>query len=197
MGSTTVSLCAVYIPSPLKIEVLETYVNNIKRVINKQSCTILIGDFNIPTIHWTKESNNENFTPDTKSAASALINDFMAMTNLSQYNGICNSYGKTLDFVFSNYNLSTGHSNFFACPVDKYHPPLIIYYETTCKDTLLQTHRILRHKFLSADYDMINGQLSEIDWEALFQNTVDINEMTAIFYKEIRKVIENCIPKKM
>lgn len=159
MDLSTVSICAVYIPSPLKYEVLENYINNVERIVDKQSYTILIGDFNIPAIHWTSKDSDPNiFIPDKYSTAGSLLQDFMAMTNLSQRNGICNSYREILDLVFSNCNnVKTEHSTFFACPTDKYHPPLVIKYESSSKSVLLQSPTIVRHNFLRANYSLINA----------------------------------------
>ncbi|VVD02187.1 unnamed protein product [Leptidea sinapis] len=52
-------------------------------------------------------------------------------------------------------NITVENSDFSACSIDKYHPPLEINFE---------------HNFRNADYEVINRELAEIKWEILFSS---------------------------
>ncbi|VVC96515.1 unnamed protein product, partial [Leptidea sinapis] len=145
LNSNTISICAVYIPSPLKYDTLLSFVQNVETIlVNKQLQTVVIGDFNIPSIKWDNINNGP---------AAVLINDFMALTNLSQFNGISNAYGKILDLVFSTLNnITVENSDFSACSIDKYHPPLEINFEIDYKDSLFISNVIVKHNSRNGDY---------------------------------------------
>ena len=47
-------ICAVYIPSPLNIFILEQFTQNFEHIIvNKQSPSVIVGDFNISALKWS------------------------------------------------------------------------------------------------------------------------------------------------
>ncbi|VVC93934.1 unnamed protein product, partial [Leptidea sinapis] len=147
-NSNTISICAAYIPSPLKYYTLLRFVLNVETIlVNKQLQTVVIGDFNISSIKWNSVEDYNN------DPAAVLINDFMALINLSQFNGKSNAYGKILDLVFSTLNnITVENSDFSACSIDKYHPLLEINIEIYYKDSLFISNVIVKHNFRNAEY---------------------------------------------
>lgn len=201
IGNSTISICAVYIPSPLKCETLDGFVQNVEKVVIKQSFTIIIGDFNIPSIQWAREEDNlKKFTVlRTNFTANALVKDFMDLTNLSQVNGIKNNYGKILDLVFTNMmNINVQDSDTYICSIDKYHPPLELNIEIDDTTEILITPKNkIKYAYFNADYEVIKEKLGHINWERIFFNCNNIDDMVIIFYEELRKIIELYVPKKV
>ncbi|XP_061379603.1 uncharacterized protein LOC133319395 [Danaus plexippus] len=197
LESETISLCAVYIPSPLQYDILERFTINVERITNnKQSRTLVLGDFNIPSIEWSLDLNNNKMFPCNSGPVISLIKDFMGLTSLSQYNSVTNAYGKILDLIFSsNKRVEVTESNFSACSVDKFHPPLQIKLELEYKPSTLEVNTNVRYNFRKGDYEKINELLAGIDWETLLINCDNVDEMTEIFYSHLGNLVQQCIPK--
>ena len=65
----------------------------------------------------------------------------MALTTLSLFNCVNNVCGRVLDLVFGTINnIKVKKSNFSACPVDNFYPPLDIDLRTNYDDSLLTTN---------------------------------------------------------
>lgn len=99
------SICAVYLPLPLKLDQIETILNSIDTVINNENSNdvIVIRDFNLGFIDWRADSTCTHLTPLSYnvSLGKPLI-DFMLSNNLAQFNCVKNSDGRLLVLVFSN-----------------------------------------------------------------------------------------------
>ncbi|VVC94349.1 unnamed protein product [Leptidea sinapis] len=61
---------------------------------------------------------------------------------------------------------------------------------------LLSPNVIIKYNFGNADYEGINDNLEGLNWSSLFSECQTVNHMTTIFYAELRKIIEKCVPKK-
>ena len=198
LGTKTISICGVYLPPPLKQNTIENFIQNTEKFMSKQSLTVIVGDFNLPSIKWISDAKCKNILiPSDFNIISSLISDFLCVSGLKQHNCITNSFGKTLDLVFSNVsNITVEDSDFSVCKVDKYHPPLTV---EICHDNepeiLLTPELTVRFNFMKADYNTINKKLNNIIWTELFNKCITLNQMIDIFYIELRKIIEESVPK--
>lgn len=50
-------ICGVYLPSPAKLERQKIFIDKANDVMNHVSEVVILGDFNIPKIHWNKNDN--------------------------------------------------------------------------------------------------------------------------------------------
>ncbi|CAH0727206.1 unnamed protein product, partial [Brenthis ino] len=171
LGTKTVSICGVYIPPPLNYERIEDFMQNVEKIMNKQTLMLIVGDFNLPSIKWnTEDECKNNLIPNDLNTISTLVSDFMSVSGLKQHNSISNSFGKTLDLVFSNVSdIRVEVSDFSVCKVDKYHPPLSVEISYDDKLQLLLTpESTTRYNFMKADYGVIEEKLKNIIWTELF-----------------------------
>ncbi|KAJ8939442.1 hypothetical protein NQ318_010626 [Aromia moschata] len=96
-------LCCVYVPPYASVENLKTHLHNVSAVRqnHEKDDILVIGDYNIPNISWTKHNSNNYYRAfiTTDGFGESLIDSFNYL-EVQQYNGVYNNNGKLLDLVF-------------------------------------------------------------------------------------------------
>lgn len=196
-GSPMVTICGVYLPSPLKYDMLDRFTNNAGTNVTYNTQTLIFGDFNLSSVDWCCNGLCEYVIPISYDGRiRSCITDFMSECNLYQVNGNRNKFGKILDLVFSNKKcgIRVIESINEISIIDKYHPPLEITFDLDV-DEYLPYKEITKFDYFKADYDVINNALKNINWSEIFKVCTNVDDMIILFYTEIHKIIEKLIPK--
>lgn len=194
--SKKLHICAVYIPSPPKFDTVKRFLDNTCNVINLVGDVVVMGDMNLGDIEWTNALDGWHTLPSNYHNAmeNALI-DFMHINNLRQYNNIRNQNDRILDIVLSNvcYGKVAPPLDLLS-RLDLHHPP-ILYTIDDVGPTMLRSRPYTNYNFFKADYDIIVGELMNIDWSFEFLGCSTTDQMVSVFYGITRGLIERCVPK--
>jgi hypothetical protein len=186
-------LCSLYLPPPIQRHILDSFIDNANSILESNTKTIILGDFNLSKIIWDDKENITNMTP---SILESSLLDFLALNNLTQHNRVFNDTNKILDLVISNVsNLEVGRSRFILSTLDSYHPPLEFEIASCSSKNLLPYNPKNKNNFYKADYNKISSYLSSIPWESSLGSCKSVDEMTDIFYSELSKSILKFVPK--
>ncbi|KOB70810.1 hypothetical protein OBRU01_14726 [Operophtera brumata] len=97
------ALCAVYLPPPSKLETLNQFLENSTDVLNHFDDAIIIGDFNMRFIKWSKVDSTSQLTPSNYNCGLGYsLIDFISVNALGQFNNLYNSDNVLLDLILSN-----------------------------------------------------------------------------------------------
>lgn len=176
----------VYLPPPVDLNTLEMFTENVNKIISTHDdfcATIILGDFNLPSISWSSPTDHESHS-NNNSPLNNLLLDFVNFNSLYQCNKIKNIKDNILDLILSNSNLI----NVCECQtpirkVDPYHPPL----DTSINIEVSEPNKFNTSKnlynFFKADYKSIIAALDSIDWLTEFKYCLDnFKEMINRFY---------------
>lgn len=190
--------CAVYLPPPVKPNVLEIFLENCN-VVMQSSCnrTVILGDFNLGFIDWVMDNQNKKMIPSNYSSTLGYqLIDFLSLNNLSQFNSVKNKKSRILDLALSNSNdLHVTESQCQMSKLDSHHPALEINMNVSTDPLLLKNKTFATHNFKKADYSTVNLKLSQIDWDSELDHMRDVDAMVSKFYDIINKIIVETVPK--
>lgn len=119
-----IALCVVYLPPPVKLESLESFLSSVGIVVEEKRNVIVLGDLNLgPSVqHGTNTSLQTRYMK----LRFALTN-FISQNRLSQVNAIINSDKRLLDLVITNItNVQVNKTASILSKIDKRHPNLLI-----------------------------------------------------------------------
>lgn len=194
--SKRIHLCATYLAPPVNINLITYFTNKVSSAINDDS-VIIIGDFNLGNIKWTKSSAHQHAEPnvDTNNIGKVFL-EFLSSNDLYQYNAIENKQNRILDLVISNliYPIKVTRSCDVISKVDDFHPPLQIAIHLNLPKPLTNKKTMI-YKFKNADYHKIRKRLEEINWNIVLKSdTID----TAVdnFYLVLREIIAESVPRR-
>lgn len=194
----TITLCVIYLPSPLNKNTLITFIDHFNEISESLDSLFLVGDFNLSSIDWPCiNSSNNNAKPNSNGSpvAETLI-DFVSLNNLTQYNGVLNKQNKILDLVLSDISgVTVTRCLRSLSKVDGYHPPLHISVEGSVARELKSNDKTTKYNYFKADYTLITAELDKIDWVRELQNCLDVDEMVGVFYSHLYFIIDKIVPK--
>lgn len=188
--------CA-YIPPNSTQHTYQSHINAINSITtNPNDLLIVTGDFNLPKIQWTSESDDNNIMlPSILNPpfAADFINELMRK-GLCQINNLRNKTNRLLDLFFTNdyTNCTVNH----AKPLDKideFHPPILVEFEWHAS-TVLDTERVQKvFNFKKADYTGMKNHLASIDFNEMFaEKTLD--QKISAFHSTLSSAIERFVP---
>ncbi|KAL0832334.1 hypothetical protein ABMA28_001768 [Loxostege sticticalis] len=190
--------CAVYLPPPVKPNVLEIFLENCN-VVMQSSCnrSVILGDFNLGFIDWVMDNQNKKMIPSNYSSTLGYqLIDFLSLNDLSQFNSVKNKKSRILDLALSNSNdLHVTESQCQMSKLDSHHPALEINMNVSTDPLLLKNKTFATHNFKKADYSTVNLKLSQIDWNSELDHMRDVDAMVSKFYDIINKIIVETVPK--
>ncbi|XP_058028845.1 uncharacterized protein LOC131193072 [Ahaetulla prasina] len=150
---------------------------------------IFLGDLNLPLINWI--TNECTTDPIHTTIHTTLYN---AVTNLEQLVTNNTRLNNCLDLIFCNnpnsiYGLQIKEpfSNSDHCMID-FRPNIRPYSNH-------HNNNIPIYKFKKANYDLINNDLSFLDWQNLFANCITAEDHYRVFLLEINRIIKLYVPQ--
>ncbi|CAG5022983.1 unnamed protein product [Parnassius apollo] len=122
---STLSICAVYLPSPPRLEQQRVFVDNLDSVLNHIDNVIVMGDFNLNFVDWEfNDDCNHTIPTNYNNDLGRCLVDCLSMNNLYQFNHIRNSHGRTLDLALSSLQcLNVSQPLDLLSKLDLHHPP--------------------------------------------------------------------------
>lgn len=188
----------VYLEFGSPFEVYETFFNNLMRIYSElplSSELLLMGDYNLPAILWTRQG--DSMIPyEYEGRASEAFCQMMSFCGLSQHMHVLNSNARILDLVLTTKNpneINIRPSHDILSKIDNHHPPIDIHVHISRHNVLRTDNNQIFYKFHAADYQAINARLSETDWS--FLDDVDVDMGVSRFYDILYEVIDTFIPK--
>lgn len=101
--------------------------------------------------------------------AAEFINT-LAINGLNQYNSIHNTNTRILDLILSNFPIASTHPIQPLTKCDSHHPPFVIEYKTNDLK-FIKANKANKLNFFRANYDSINYELSQLDWDSKHSTT--------------------------
>jgi hypothetical protein len=195
--SRRIGICLVYtlcLSDPLKHKELTTLLENVTRVAAEMDEIMVMGDFNLSFIKWSKSSDDNCLVAENYSnKLGHTLVDFLSATNLSQRNDVINVDDKILDLVLTNISCSVSLAESLS-KVDPYHPPLEITLNL-CSNLFLNNNSRTGYNYFKADYYKITSELRVVDWEKSLGDCNHVEEMVSIFYDKLNSIVSLNVPK--
>ncbi|KAJ8946190.1 hypothetical protein NQ318_001702 [Aromia moschata] len=169
-GSRQLHLCCVYVPPYASVENLKAHLHSVSAVrqSHEKDDILVIGDYNIPNISWTKHNSHNYYTAliTTDGFGESLIDSFNYL-EIQQYNGVYNNSDKLLDLVFCSIdNVFVDLCTNPLVPEDIHHKSLDIYLKIDIDDFNLKCRNTFyKLQFFRENYDLINSEIDKINWE--------------------------------
>jgi len=191
MDDTIFIIGCIYIPpcSPLI-----TY-ENVFSVLNDlylaypSAKFIILGDFNLPSIHWTHLSLPINST----SQIDSYFVNMLSYLNFNQLNHVPNENNVILDLVLSNVHLNVSNDPDPLLPLDKHHPALNVTIDYNQFNLLKQTDFF--YDFKCCNYiDIVKFLADNLSYNTFTNFSLD--ELINHLYDCLNKAIITFVPKK-
>lgn len=190
-------ICCSYIPPGSDLLLYNCHklaILNLHRLLRDNDRLVVLGDFNLPTVKWIKNTESISLTPTAQHEFICSLLDL----SLLQINEILNCNNKMLDLVFvsgpSDFSLSRASP--LSLPEDKHHPTLDI----ACDIDIPNVIGISAAKscprsrcFRKADFAMLEELITSHDWSELFACN-DIESASSIFYSSLDGFFSHCVP---
>lgn len=193
--TNSLCFCAVYIPSPVNINVLEHYLENAGKIISTEGNTFIAGDFNLTNINWLNSDDSSFLVPETTNCLiNHLFTEFVALNGLEQFNCVRNDKSRVLDLVLANTaNVKVNECNDPLSKIDIHHPPLMINLDIQPERTL-NCNMLPTRNYHKADYEAITQNLDSINWTTTLESCRTMDDMVETFYEKITSAISNHVP---
>lgn len=125
------------------------------------------------------------------------MHSFLDIHNLHQYNDIHNINDRFLDLVIASFPCEVLSNEIPLLPVDDYHPPLTIQFETVMSPHRRDTRFVKnvndkKFRFKNCDFTTFKLSLSNTDWGFL-KDIYNVNELIDLFYNKIYELLEKHI----
>lgn len=182
---------------------LPQYVDNVIESVSyvfnshKNDNFLIVGDFNMPNIQWSPHLGPLHMRRgpiETQLAGQLLLGEFNLL-GFEQSNYSRNSFGNTLDLIFSNFSASVDTSQTSLVKEDTAHPTLLID-STNISLVPFEECSSTKYNFRICKYDKITDYLNKIDWKAVFKSCDSVNCAVNCFNNELQTCIDLFVPKR-
>lgn len=150
---------------------------------------LLLGDFNIT-------SYISHVLHSTSSTQVSLLENFLQIFDLTQYNKVLNGHDRILDLIISNGKCSVSRCLDPLLNEDTHHPALS--FECTLDLNPGRKNNFQKcfhnsYNFRKANFPVLYRSISNIDWNFLevFEN---VEDATTYFYGKLYSVFDKCVP---
>lgn len=195
--SPRLNICVCYLPPDISCDKLEEFYAHCQKLILNDfpdDKFLLVGDFNTPDYH-TVSLNSLNISTNVSnpSRKCTLINELIALCNLTQCNHVTNTNGRLLDLVLSGFDGVTVGESFCLSRLDKHHPAIVIEIPVFKVSKYLKRCNAKILNFSKCDVERTRSELGSINWhEVLACSNVDI--CVDIFYNKLFDIINRHTP---
>lgn len=196
-NSSHLHICVLYISPNKALNVYSKHFDCVRDYISsidQNDNVIIVGDYNIPEITWTR-TQHSFLLPITCSLISDELLNMISFTQLHQFNSTFNILGGLLDLVLcdtTTNSLRVTSATQPLLPIDHFHPPLEMIY--TLRIENIKTRRDVVCNFKRANYDQIRTAFDTVDWNIL--TPMDCEHAVGYFYNFLSDLISRFVPKK-
>lgn len=198
-------ICCAYLPDRSQSAAYHSFnkslQDNITSIRVREFNLLVLGDFNLPSIHWESAPDGSlsptDYLSNDVNGLNASFVQIMNCFNLLQFNNNVNHNGRILDLVLSDINSEQitclSPTIILSEPIDRHHPPVQVDIDTARPKIHPQCER-KRFDFPAANFDQINNDLSAVNWSRELRG--DTNCMLSIFYAILMSSIHRNVPIK-
>lgn len=172
-----------FVPGSI-IDVYEAYFKVLEDMLLFEKCSvIMLGDFNLP--HFLKENCEK----------SILMQQFLSIHNLKQYNSVSNHMDRFLDLVIANVDVFVNDaSDMSLVPVDRYHPALnVSLYIEKVKNQNQYTNKYT-YNYSQGNFLLLHHLIEQCDWSNVLACR-DASACLDAFYINMYRCLDASIPK--
>ena len=206
LESSNTIIASIYRPPSASSDTFKPVMQFIQKYINTQTASkhydiMLMGDFNLPAISWDTINITNYASSEANKSADILLN-FMAVNFMSQCIRHPTRAQNTLDLLITNNTNSIVHTSAEDTSLSDHDLVFITAEFKTNSQSAILNKKLPSHSFRTlklhdVDYEQIDEQLSEIDWDALISCCTQ-EEFPELLYLTVLQVCElHCETKKV
>ncbi len=187
-GSLNCHLICCYHPPSASATATEELCQQLAKVCHCQKQIVLVGDFNLPMIDWATYS-----APNTQQCNSFL--GFVNSAGLTQLVLSPTRHANLLDLVFASEELQVSGVNVVEGFGSSDHSAVqfSLLGSKEFQKTAMSRQRDFRHM----DIPLAKALLSETNWKALLDSSLDVHVLWDIFSRVIEDVFSATVPFKV
>ena len=189
--SFNINLCLVYLPPDADLGLVESFFIQCCNVLSdSQGKFIILGDFNMPHISWSRISVSEYLSASVtrRDRKSDFLLELLALGGLNQLNDVAKFDGRILDLFILNFsNTALLPADPISIP-DKHHPPFMVNISNTTVRDIPCNRNKGTFNFRKCDLDGCRAELQAIDWDAELSRS-DTHGCLSSFYRILNNVI--------
>ena len=192
-GNKVLLVCCVYLP-PNDNGAYACFSSKLNSLpIRDEHILLVCGDFNVPSAGWVQAEDGHYLEPFNVEPKYSLLLDTFLFHNLLQFNCVFNNNNRLLDLILCN---KFRISEISQCtnplvPEDVHHPCIEFLFDS-CLQKPLEFGCNTYLDFKNANFEIINQQIENIDWNLIFHNK-SLNSCLDIFYDKIENIIKENI----
>jgi hypothetical protein len=164
-GKRDLILCCVYLLPKSDLSKFSSHIVSLQNICNNHpdSDIIVLGDFNLPNIEWTRQEDLSGLVPCNVTAKNEILDcDSYFSLCFSQFNNLRNAYDNVLDLCFANCVSIELSPCVPLLKLDTSHPTFCISLDT-CGDNFDYNKGEWIYDFNHVDYIGINTFLSNVN----------------------------------
>lgn len=179
-------ILVVYIPDYTSLSDFESFFESLEQLDYLYSNSIILGDFNA-----SKFVDN-----DICDSHTAVLNNFLNLFGLVQYNDIFNKLGRLLDLVISHYICEVKRDELPLLREDDHHPALMISVANIfVKEPKFGSNVYQQsYNFRKSNFPALYRELYETNWDTLLTFN-DVDTVLDSFYEHLLGLFNKHIPK--
>lgn len=187
----------MYIPPNSPILTYQTHLKAIESLRDIDSTIIIVGDFNLPSILWLPDDDDQRFIPtNLRSESSIFTCDSLFAEGFSQINNTTNRSGNVLDLVFVNDYTEVKIMTATRClsNIDEFHYPFELFIRTTNQTNNKTASTNWIYCFQKSNFTALNEYLDSLDFVEHFSNDMDIDAAVEGIYDILHNGFELFVP---
>lgn len=199
LSDSYLHVCVIYMTPRAPIGSYVEHLGKVRDCVvdaDSSSHFLLLGDYNLRNILWMTTTPFNTPTIIDNSPQSEELLDAIEFCNFKQLNSVVNVNEVILDLVLSNCPsdmIQVDRLRYFLQPEDGHHPSLQIKMNMNVQ--YVQEGQIRKYNFRRANYEAINAELLEMDWNIL--NELGANEALRYLYARLNDLIDRYTPRSL
>lgn len=197
-GGRKLLICTVYIPPHASLNNYIHFFSKLESIMDnkiKSNNVLLIGDFNLPNLFWSRKSNGNDLLPgNATDPCSKSFSDFYFLNSVKQFNHILNARNRILDLVITtSLKVEVIHCNSPFVPEDSHHMSLEINVNLSLEKNII-CNSYEKLNFSKANYIILNEKICSFPWDNLLSSS-DVDRNLECFYEKLSDVVDSHISK--
>lgn len=193
LGKHNLIISAVYIPPSSSTQLYKKFFSKCELIYDAEpgATLCLLGDFNLPHLHWLASDSKYLNLERTYNEASSLLLDTIQLIGTKQYNYLLNNDNRILDLLLCDIECIVVSPEVVLSRIDSHHPPFQFSTDFVCPD--IQSKLIVnRYNYFKGDYETICKEMNSVNWDHEFINLkpdMCVNRFYDILFDIIKKYV--------